>query len=209
MTAELAPQLELTTTFTSDTEFAGAVVVIEVALTTTNEAGRPPNVTALAPVNPEPVIVTAVVPSAAPRLTDRALIVGAVQEPSVYVKALLNAVVPLALVTDIEPTPADPGGVTKVKDESLTTAKLVAAVPPTLTPVVPVKLPPDTVMVVPPVVDPLTGEMESSRGATVNDRAYRSKLGDPDPGLPTVFAVATFFNAVSTCAGVAVLLRLR
>ena len=133
----------------------------------------------------------------------------AVQEPSVYVKALLNAVVPLALVTDIEPTPADPGGVTKVKDESLTTVKLVAAVPPTVTPVVPVKLPPDTVMVVPPVVDPLTGEMESSRGATVNDRAYRSKLGEPEPGLPTVLAVATFFNAVSTCAGVAVLLRLR
>ena len=209
MTVELAPQLELTTTLTSETEFAGAVVVIEVALTTTNEAGRPPNVTALTPVNPDPVIVTAVVPSAAPRLTDRALIVGAVQEPSVYVKALLNAVVPLALVTDIEPTPADPGGVTKDKDESLTTVKLVAAVPPTLTAVVPVKLPPDTVMVVPPVVDPLTGEMESSRGATVNDRAYRSKLGEPEPGLPTVFAVATFFNAVSTCAGVAVLLRLR
>lgn len=168
---ELAPQLELTTTFTSETEFAGAVVVIEVALTTVNEAGRPPNVTALAPVNPDPVIVTAVVPSAAPRLTERPLIAGAVQDPSVYVKALLNAVVPLALVTDIEPAPAEPAGVTKVKDESLTTVKLVAAVPPTLTEVVPVKLPPDTVMVVPPDVDPLTGEMESSRGATVNDRA--------------------------------------
>jgi hypothetical protein len=65
-TLVLDPQALLTTTLTSDTGLIGAVVVMEVSLTIVKVAGRPPKVTVVAPVNPVPVIVTAVEPSAAP-----------------------------------------------------------------------------------------------------------------------------------------------
>ena len=65
-TLVLVPHALLTTTLTSETGLAGAVAVMDVSLTIVKVAGRPPKVTVVAPVNPVPVIVTAVEPSAAP-----------------------------------------------------------------------------------------------------------------------------------------------
>jgi hypothetical protein len=166
----LLPHAALTTTFPSDTGLIGAVVDMDVSLLTVNEAGRPPKVTVVAPVKPVPVMMTAVEPSAAPTCVDSEVTTGR-HKPVVKVNASLNVVVPLGLVTAIAAAPALPDGVTKVSWVSLTTFTLVAADPPTVTPEVPVKLEPDSVMVVPPTVDPLTGDSEFMVGATLNVRA--------------------------------------
>ena len=148
----------------------GAVVVIEVSLIMVKVAGRPPKVTVVAPVNPVPVIVTAVEPSAAPIEVESELTTG-VHSPVVYVNPLLNVVVPEALVTAIAAAPEPPAGVTNVSCESDITLTLVAVTLWTVTPVVPVKFDPVSVTVVPPLVVPLTGASELIVGVTLNERA--------------------------------------
>ena len=71
-------------------------------------------------------------------------------------------------------TPALPAGVLKLSCVSEMTVTAFAALPPTVALVVPVKFVPDKVMVVPPEVDPLTGEREVMVGALLKDRAYNS-----------------------------------
>ena len=80
---------------------------------------------------------------------------------------LLNVVVPDEWVTAIAAVPEAPAGVTNVSCESDTTVTPVAATLRTLTPVVPVKLDPVSVTVVPPLVVPLTGESELITGAAL------------------------------------------
>jgi hypothetical protein len=59
---------------------AGEIAVIEVALLTVNEvADVPPNLTAVAPVNPVPVIVTEVPPAAGPLVGEMPVTVGAAE----------------------------------------------------------------------------------------------------------------------------------
>ncbi len=70
--------------------------------------------------------------------------------------------------------------------------------PPTVALVVPVKFAPVKVIVVPPDVDPLIGEREEIVGALLKERAYSRRLGDPDPGLLTAFAVEMLTSPVAT-----------
>ena len=197
------PHVEVTAMLTSPTGLAGAVAVIDVPLTTLNVAGVPPNVTDVAPVKFWPVMVIVVVPSAAPVLDDSEDKIGTAHALPVKVNALLNVVVPVALVTAIAAIPAVPDGDVNVSWVSETALTLVAADPPTVTPVVPVKFVPTSVTEVPPVEAPLTGATESIAGAALNERAYSNKFGDPLPGLPTILGVAALVNAATTWAGVA------
>ena len=77
--------------------------------------------------------------------------------------------VPPAVVTATLLAPAVPAGVLAVIDVALTTTTLVAATPFTVTLVAPVKLVPEIVIDVPPLVGPdvgLTDEMVGTAAAT-------------------------------------------
>ena len=69
------------------------------------------------------------------------------------------------MVTSTLAVPAVPAGVVAVIDESLTTTTLVAATPPTLTAVAPVKPVPLKLIVVPPAGGPVGGLMAVTVGA--------------------------------------------
>lgn len=71
---------------------------------------------------------------------------------------VLAALVPFDVVTKTLEAPAVPAGVVAVILVALTTKKLVAATPPIVTPVAPVKSVPVMVMAVPPAPDPVEGE---------------------------------------------------
>ena len=79
---------------------------------------------------------------------------------------LVPVPVPAAVVTTISLTPAVPTGVTALMLVSLSTVKLVAAVPPIVTPLAPVKPVPVMVTAVPPSVEPVAGVMPVTVGAT-------------------------------------------
>ena len=108
--------------------------VMLVALTTVNEvAAVPPKLTAVAPVKFVPVIVTVCPVPAEVGLND--VIVGGGK----YVKPA-NVPVPDAVVTDT--TPEAPAPTVALMVVALTTVNVVAAVPPKLTAVAPVKFVP-------------------------------------------------------------------
>ena len=71
--------------------------------------------------------------------------------------ALSLGTLPLGVVSTTSLTPAVPIGVNAVTEVALTTATLVAAVPPIVTLLVPVKFVPEIVMVVAPLVGPDAG----------------------------------------------------
>ena len=71
--------------------------------------------------------------------------------------ALSVDTLPLGVVSTTSLTPAVPIGVNAVTEVALTTATLVAAVPPIVTLLVPVKFVPEIVMVVAPLVGPDAG----------------------------------------------------
>ena len=78
---------------------------------------------------------------------------------------VLASLVPSGVVTKTLTAPALPAGVVAVMLVELSTVTLVAAVPPRVTAVAPVKLVPVMVMVVPPAVEPLVGEILATVGA--------------------------------------------
>jgi hypothetical protein len=134
---------------------AGEVAVIDVALLTVKLlAAVPPKLTAVAPVKVVPAIVTDVPPAAGPEEGLTRVTVGGVTY--VYWSLVLVALVPPGVVTVMSMVPAAPAGaVAEIWLELFT--KNVAAVPPKLTPVAPVKPVPLIVTVVPPVVGPDVG----------------------------------------------------
>ncbi len=74
--------------------------------------------------------------------------------------------VPVTVVTStLTALPAVPAGVVAVMLVELTTVTLVAATPPMVTPVAPVKSAPVIVMTVPPTVEPVVGEILFTVGA--------------------------------------------
>ena len=76
------------------------------------------------------------------------------------------ALVPAGVVTStLAALPAVPAGVVAVMLVELTTLKLVAATPPMVTAVAPVKSAPVMVMVVPPAAEPVVGEIIFTVGA--------------------------------------------
>jgi len=133
---------------------AGVTAVIEVVSTTTTlVAATPPTVTLLAPVKLVPVMVIAVPPAVGPEAGLTLAIVGA----ATYVNVIACNVDPPAVVTTMVFAPADPAGVTAVMEVALTTFTLVAATPPTVTLLAPVKLVPVMVIAVPAVNGPDDG----------------------------------------------------
>ena len=67
---------------------------------------------------------------------------------------------PYGVVSETFAAPAAPDGVTAVTVAALTTTTEVAALPPTVTELVPVRFVPVIVIAVPPVVGPTFGETE-------------------------------------------------
>ena len=114
-----------------------------------------PNFTAVAPVKPVPVMVTAVAPAGTPTTGLTAVTVGAASYVNWSAEPM--ALVPLGVVTVTSTAPREPAGETAVIWVEELTAYDVAAVEPKLTALAPMKLVPVTVTDVPPVVTPTTG----------------------------------------------------
>ena len=143
---------------------AGVIAVIEVASTTTTlAAAAPPIVTLLAPVKLVPVMVIAVPPAVGPEVGLTLAIVGA----ATYVNVIACDVDPPEVVTTIVFAPAVPAGVTAVIEVASTTTTLVAATPPIVTLLAPLKLSPVIVIAVPPAVVPEVGETLAIVGAGI------------------------------------------
>ena len=77
---------------------------------------------------------------------------------------LVRFAVPLGVVTDTVFAPSAPAGVTAVTVVELTTLTEVAATPPIVTELVPVRFVPVIVIAVPPVVGPTFGEIDEIVG---------------------------------------------
>ena len=149
---------------------AGECAVIVVVLTTTMiVALTPPNFTplvVLTPMKSVPVIVTAVPPLAGPLFGLTDVTVGG----AMYVNTSpgLVADVPFAVVTCTSTPPGTPdAGDTAVTVVALTFTKLVAATPPKVTAVVPVRLVPVIVTFVPPLCGPDVGFSEVTVGVAL------------------------------------------
>ncbi len=83
-------------------EPAGAVAVIDVALlTVTDVADDPPNWTAVAPVNPVPMMVTKVPPTVEPAAGARLVTVGANAAPSTMTVTLMTRLVLLLSTVNV------------------------------------------------------------------------------------------------------------
>ena len=147
---------------------AGLVAVIEVSLTTvTFVAAVVPKSTAVAPVNPVPVIVTVVPPASGPDVGLKPVTLGAVTAVYVNWSAGDVAEVPPGVTTVTSTVPV-PAGLSAVIEVSLTTVTLVAGVAPKSTAVAPVKPVPVIVTGVPPASVPLVGLKAVTVGAAKN-----------------------------------------
>ncbi len=150
------PPAVVTATLCAPAVPVGVTAVMLVALTTrTLVAALPPTVTLVAPVKLVPVMVIEVPPNVVPDVGLTLVMVG---NGTTYVNALLLLAVPPAVVTATLLTPAVPAGVLAVTEVLDTTTIFVAAMPPTVTLVAPVKLVPVMVIEVPPNVVPDVGE---------------------------------------------------
>ena len=153
------PPAVVTVTSTVPIVPAGEVAFIIVALTKVTFADVAlPNCTRGVPVNPVPVMVTAVPPKVVPVAGVMLVTVGAAA-PYVNISAAEVTDVPPGVVTVTSMDPAVPAGLVTVIELSLTTVKLRVAVVPKVTAVAAVKPDPVRDTVVPPVVGPDTGEM--------------------------------------------------
>src|SRR5665213_2235035 len=145
----------MTTIAVLPADSAGAVAVTWVSDTTVNVvAGIEPNVTAVAPVKPEPVTVTLVPPAMGPLVGLIAVIVGAATQVNTSAGDVVE--VPPTVVTVRSPVPV-PAGAVAVTWVSDTTVNVVAGIEPNVTAVTPVKPEPVTVTLVPPAMGPLVG----------------------------------------------------
>jgi hypothetical protein len=92
---------------------------------------------------------------------------------------MVNKPIPVPLLPGVVTTtsfaPAVPAGVVAMMVVELTTVTLVAAEPPIVTPVAPVKFVPVIVTEIPPASGPLDGEMLVTVGATACAPKYRLK----------------------------------
>ena len=135
--------------------------MIDVSLFTQKPATLPPKVTWVAPVSPVPVIVTSVPPATDPVFGLRLETVGT--GTNVNWSPAVAALAPPLFLTVTSTVPALAAGDTAVIDVELLTVKLLAAVPPKLTPVAPVSPVPVIVTVVPPAAGPWAGETAVTR----------------------------------------------
>ena len=136
---------------------AGVTQVMLVELTTFTEVQLFPPTVMLAPVvNCVPVIVIVVLPACGPKAGAMLVIVnGLYENPLLRVPDWVSA-----LVTIIEYTPCVFAGVTQVMLVVLTTTTLLQATPPIVRVAPEIKPVPAIVTEVPPVINPLLGEIE-------------------------------------------------
>ena len=125
-------------------------------------AATPPTVTLATTARFAPVIVINVPPRVEPLVGVTAVIVGG----TTYVNAFVNVAVPPAVVIATLFAPAAAAGVTAVTLVAEFTTTLVAATPPTVTLVAPVRFAPVRVIAVPPIVEPLVGLTDVIVGGT-------------------------------------------
>ena len=166
--------------------------------TTTLVAATPPTVTLVAPVKLVPVIVIAVPPAVDPNNGDKEVIVGT------YVNAFVAVAVPPGVVTATLFAPTVPAGVTAVMLVNETTTTLVAATPPTVTLVAPVRFVPVIVIAVP--VEPVTGETEELVGGANYVNAFVAVAVSPGvvtatlcaPAVPAGVTAVTLDDEITT-----------
>jgi hypothetical protein len=192
----------VTVTSTVPRDPAGATALIDEGVTTFTEvAGLGPNMTAVAPVNPVPVIVTGVPPVVGPDDGLMPVTVGAYVNTS----SGLVAEVPAGVVTVTSAVPV-PAGAVAVMEVSEFTVKLLAGALPNFTAVAPVKPLPDTVTTVCPAAGPNVGLMlvttveMAATGALGCDTTKDMESLAPRAEPP---AVAVTF-AVNSCGGACV-----
>ncbi len=135
-------------------DFVTALTIVGL-VTVKLDAVVDPNLTAVAPMNPVPVIVTVVPPLVVPEVgvSEEMVGVGALK---VYVSPVPDVAVPPAVVTLTLTAPAT-WGLVLAWTVVLVLEMIVAAVVPNLTKVAPLKFVPVTVTVVPPLVVPEVG----------------------------------------------------
>jgi hypothetical protein len=140
-------------------------VIFVSELTVKLEAALPPNLTAVAPVNPVPVTVTEVPPTNGPLVGAMLVTVGT----GTYENwsAADVALVPPGVVTVISTVPV-PAGDLMVSAVAELTVRTVPAVRPNLTAVAPVNPVPVTVTVVPPATGPAAGAMPVTVGTAAD-----------------------------------------
>jgi hypothetical protein len=124
-------------------------------------AALPPKVTAVAPVKPVPVMLTLVTLETGPYVGETELTVGA----TIYANPPALVPAPPGVVTVTSFTPAVPAGVLTLRWVSSFTVRFVAAFPPKVTAVAPVKSVPVMVTFVTPASGPEPGETEVTVGA--------------------------------------------
>src|SRR5208283_830056 len=181
----LVPPGVVTVTSTVPAEPAGETAVIWVVEVTVKlDAAVVPNITAVAPVNPVPVIVTVVPPATGPA----AGVIPVTTGTGSYVNSSTGevALVPPGVVTVTSTVPAEPTGETAVIWVVEVTVKLDAAVVPNITAVAPVNPVPVIVTVVPPATGPAAGviPVTTGTGSYVNSSAGEVAL--VPPGVVTV-----------------------
>ena len=104
--------------------------------------------------------------------------------------------VPPVVVTVMPAAPAACAGVVAVIWPALSTVNVVAAVPPMLTALAPVKLLPTIVMLVPPAVGPDAGVTAVTVGAATNVNSSEALVGLVPDGVVTVTSTVP-----AACAG--------
>src|SRR5665213_1810345 len=163
-TGALVPPAVVTKTFRPVAAWTGDTAVICVSERTVKlGAATGPKATDVAPVKPEPVIVTMVPPAVVPDVGETALTTGT-GAPNVKTSAETIALVPPTVVTKMLRVPAASAGDTTVIFVSEMIVKLAADVGPKCTLVVPVNPVPVTVITVPPATGPDVGEMAVTTG---------------------------------------------
>lgn len=157
--AALAPPGPVTCTSTVPAASAGVTaVMLESDCTLKLAAPMVPNVTALAPVNPEPEIAMVLPPTVEPCIGLMPEIAGAATNE--YRSAAVVALVPLGVVTVTSTAPAECAGTVAVNVVPEATLKFVAGVEPKATAETLVKPEPVSVTVFPPDTGPLDGETD-------------------------------------------------
>ena len=178
-----APPTVVTTTSFAPAVPTGVAAVNDVPepFTTTLVATAPPTDTE-APLKFVPVIVIAVPPKVKPDVGEMLAMVGA--DEAIYVNAPVLVTVPLIVFTTTSFKPAVPVGVTAVICDS-NLLVMLANEPPTSTLVAPSKLVPVMVIVVAPVVGPVTGLTSEMVGVGTTYVNAPVLVTDPPPGVVT------------------------
>jgi hypothetical protein len=159
--------------------------VILVSLTTVKlVAIFEPKFTVVAPVKPEPVMVTDVPPAVWPYAGEMPVTFGPVAE-YVNLSADVFAEVPPGVVTVTSSVPVPAGDFTVIW-LSFTTTRLVAAVQSNFTDVAPVKPDPVIVTEVPPAAGPVAGEMAVTVGTVTYVNLSADDIAEVPPGVITV-----------------------